>query len=165
MRIFANYKLSNTLVKPSNSDFASTAYNHSQGSHMLKATVSSISQKASYLASLRQIQIGNDKGSTNNNNNPADAQGKQNAEVNTCCSLKGKPINHILLETTFVVVQNKYGQYIPCRALLDGTSQSHSITELFAASEVKKDPNTCFDIRHQQCKHCDTPQYVNTFKA
>jgi hypothetical protein len=78
----------------------------------------------------RQIKTIKDKGSTNNNsNNPENAQGKQNAQVNTYCSLKGKPRNHILVATAIVEVQNKFGQYIPCRALLDRASQSHFITE------------------------------------
>ena len=64
----------------------------------------------------RQIKTTIDKGSTNNHNkNPADAQGKQNADVNTYFSWKGKPRNHILLAAD-VEVQNKSGQYIPCRA-------------------------------------------------
>jgi hypothetical protein len=70
----------------------------------------------------RQIKPANDKESTKNNNNPAHAQGKQNAEVNTYCSLKGKPRNHILLATAIVEVQNKYGQYVPYRALVDSSS-------------------------------------------
>jgi hypothetical protein len=49
--------------------------------------------------------------------------------VNTYCSLKGKPRNHILLATAIVEVKNKAGQYVPCRALLDSASQSHFITE------------------------------------
>ena len=74
-------------------------------------------------------QLTNDKGTTNNNNNPAEAKGKQNAEINTYCSLKGKPRNHILLATAIVEVQNRSGQYIPCTALLDSASQSHFIPE------------------------------------
>jgi hypothetical protein len=74
-------------------------------------------------------QLTYDKGSTNNKHNPAGAQGKQSAEINTYCSFKGKPRNHILLPTAIVEVQNKSGQYIPCRALLDGGSQLHFITE------------------------------------
>ena len=53
----------------------------------------------------------------------------KNAEVNTYCSLKGKPRNHILLATAIVEVQNKSGQYVSSTALLDSTSQSHFITE------------------------------------
>jgi hypothetical protein len=44
--------------------------------------------------------------------------------------LKGKPRNHILLTIAIVEIQNKSGQYVPCRALLDSASfQSHFITE------------------------------------
>jgi hypothetical protein len=76
----------------------------------------------------RHIQAANDKGSTSSNNLPADAQGST-AEVNTYCSFKQKPRNHILLTTAIVEFKNKVGQYVPCRALLDGSSQSHFITE------------------------------------
>ena len=44
-------------------------------------------------------------------------------------SYKGKPRNHILLATATVEVQNKCGQCLPCRALLDSGFQSHFITE------------------------------------
>jgi len=70
----------------------------------------------------------NDKGSINNNQS-ADAKDNPTAEVNTYCSLKGKPRNHILLATAVVEVQNRSGQYVPCRALLDNASQSYFITE------------------------------------
>ena len=43
--------------------------------------------------------------------------------------MKGKPTNHILLATAIVEVINKFGQYVPRRALLDSGSQSHFITE------------------------------------
>jgi len=69
-----------------------------------------------------------DKGLTNHNR-PAEAKGNSNADVNTYCSFKGKPRNHILLAKAVVDVQKKSGQYVPCRALLDGASQSHFITE------------------------------------
>jgi len=62
----------------------------------------------------RHIQP-NDKGSTNHNR-PAEAKGNPTAEVNTYCSFKGKPRNHILLATAVVEVQNKSVQYVPCRA-------------------------------------------------
>jgi len=75
----------------------------------------------------RQIQSINDKGSVTNG--PADARGSSTAEVNTYYSFKGKPRNQIQFATDIVEVQNKYGQYVPCRALLDSASQSHIITE------------------------------------
>jgi hypothetical protein len=77
----------------------------------------------------KQNQTTNDKGSTTNNNHSAKAKGTTTAEVNIYCSLKSKPINHILLATAIVDVKNKSGQYVPCRALLDSGSQSHFITE------------------------------------
>ena len=43
--------------------------------------------------------------------------------------MRGKPRNHNLLATAIVEVGNKFGQYVPCRALLDSASQSHFITE------------------------------------
>jgi len=76
----------------------------------------------------RQNQSTNDKGSATNGP-PADARGSPTAEVNTYCSFNSKPRNHILLATAIVEVQNKSGQYVPCRALLDSASQSHFITE------------------------------------
>jgi len=78
----------------------------------------------------RQLQSTNDKCSTTNL--PlADVKGSSTAEVNTYCSFKGKPRNYILLSTTIVEVQNKFVQYVPCRALLDTASQSHSITDVY----------------------------------
>jgi len=62
-------------------------------------------------------------------NGPADARGSSTAEVNTYCSFKSKPRNQILLATAIVEVQNKFGQYDPCKELLDRASQSHFITE------------------------------------
>ena len=75
----------------------------------------------------KQKQNSNDKRSTTRNP-PADAKGT-NAEVNSYCSFKGRPRNHILLATAIIDVKNKAGQYVPCRALLDSASQSHFITE------------------------------------
>jgi hypothetical protein len=68
-------------------------------------------------------QANNNKKSTANTNLPADANGILATDINTYCSLKGKPRNHILLATANVEVKNKAGQYGPCRALLDSASQ------------------------------------------
>ena len=76
----------------------------------------------------RQLQSTNGKGSAIISP-PADVRDSSTAEVNTYCSFKGNPRNHILLATTIVEVQNKSGQYVPRRALLDSASQSHFITE------------------------------------
>jgi len=89
----------------------------------------------------RQLQSTNDKGSAISSP-PADARGSSTAEVHTYCSYKGKPRNHILLATAIVEVQNKFGQYVPCRALLDSASQSHFITQ---------NPDTCNNTGHIQC--------------
>ena len=75
----------------------------------------------------RQYQSINDKGSVTNG--PADSKGRSTSEVDTYCSFKGKSRNQILHATAIVEVQNKSGQYVPCRALLDSASQSHFITE------------------------------------
>jgi hypothetical protein len=45
----------------------------------------------------KQNQTTNDKGSTTNNKHSANAKGTTTAEVNTYCTLKNKPRNHILL--------------------------------------------------------------------
>jgi len=55
-------------------------------------------------------------------NPPANQRDSAPAEVNTYCSLKSKPINHVLLATAIVEVKNKYNQYVPCRVLLDSAS-------------------------------------------
>jgi hypothetical protein len=66
--------------------------------------------------------------STNGNNS---SQGKSNsiAEVNTYCSIKGKPTNQVLLATAMVEIKNKFNQYITCRVLLDSASQLNFISE------------------------------------
>jgi hypothetical protein len=62
----------------------------------------------------RQTQAPRDKSSTTSNNKSSNAQGNSTAEVNTYCSFKGKPMNHILLAIVIVEVKNKFGQYVPC---------------------------------------------------
>jgi hypothetical protein len=75
----------------------------------------------------RQNQaVNNRKPSTSQS---AGAQGNSTTEVNTYCSFKGKPRNHILMATAIVKIQSKSGQFVPCRALLDSASQSHFIIE------------------------------------
>jgi len=76
----------------------------------------------------RQLQSTNDKGSAISSPT-ADARGSSTAEFNTYFSFKSKPRNHILFVTAIVEVQNKFGQYVPCRALIDSASQSHFIIE------------------------------------
>jgi len=72
-----------------------------------------------------------------NHNPSANQRNSTPAEANTYCSLKSKPVNHILLATAIVEVRNKYNQYVPCRVLLD--SASHS--------------DTCVNTRDKQCEH------------
>ena len=50
-----------------------------------------------------------DKGSTTNNSLSTNTKGSTNKKLNTYCSLKGQAKNHILLATSIVVVQNKFG--------------------------------------------------------
>jgi len=95
---------------------------------------------------LRQNQSTNDRRSANSP--PAEAKGNPTAEVNMYCSFKGKPRNHILLAAAIVEVQNKSGQYVPCRALLDSASQSHFITEMCTTFEVNDDPDTYINTGH-----------------
>jgi hypothetical protein len=45
------------------------------------------------------------------------------------CAFKGKPHTYVMLATAIVNVQNSFGQYVPCRALLDSAFQSHFVTE------------------------------------
>jgi hypothetical protein len=77
----------------------------------------------------KQSQPRNDKESSTNTHQSANAKGTTTAEVNTYCSLEGKPNNRILLATAVVEVRNKFGQYVPCRELLDSASQAHFIAE------------------------------------
>jgi hypothetical protein len=68
-------------------------------------------------------------GSSVKNNQSVKTKSVTGANVNTYHTLKGKPKNQTLLATAIVEVRNKFGQYIPCRALLDSGSLSHFITE------------------------------------
>ena len=132
---------------------------------MFKTSVSQMQQTASYFFHVdRQNQATNDKGSKNSNNRPPDIHGSSTTEVNTHCSLTGKP-KYIFLATATVEVKNKFGQYIPCRALLDSASQSHFLSELCTVFEVTKDPNTFIHIGHQQCNHCSSSRCFNSFKV
>ena len=74
----------------------------------------------------RQTQSVNDMSV---NNQIAGAQGNSSAPVIYVLFIQVQAQNHILLATAIVEIQNKSGQYIPCRALLDSVSQSHFITE------------------------------------
>ena len=69
---------------------------------------------------------------TSTNNPPADGKCKSNTEINIYCSIKKKPGDYILHATVIEKIQIKFGQYIPCRVLLDRSSQSHFITDRFA---------------------------------
>jgi hypothetical protein len=52
----------------------------------------------------------------------ADTKSSTSEELNTYFSLNGQAKNHVLLATAIVEVQDKFGQYLPCRALLDSAS-------------------------------------------
>ena len=74
-----------------------------------------------------------DKVQSSVNNNGNSASHESNSEtapekVNTYCSLKNQPNTHVLLATAIVLVQNKHGDYIPWRPLLDSASQTHCVT-------------------------------------
>jgi hypothetical protein len=77
----------------------------------------------------KQHQVGNANRTATNNNSPAITRGETSAEVNTYHTLKGKPRSNILLAAAVVEVRDKSDQYVPCRALLDSSSQSQFITE------------------------------------
>jgi len=131
---------------------------------MFKTSVSQM-QQTYFFHMDRQNQATNDKGSKNCNNLPANIRVSSTAEVNTYCSLTGKPKNHIFLAIAIVEVKNKFGQYVPRRALLDSASQSHFISEMCTLFEVTKDPNTCILTGHQQCKHYSSSWCFNSFKV
>jgi len=93
----------------------------------------------------RQNQATNDRGSTGNNL-PANAKGISTAEVNTYCSLKDKPRNHILLAKAIVkrlqinlVNMFQAGQYL---------SITFHNREMRTTLEVIKDPDTCLSTGH-----------------
>ena len=96
----------------------------------------------------KQNQTTNGKGSTTNNNHSANAKGTTTAEVNTYCSLKNKPRNHILLATAIAEVQNKSGQCPmqgPIRQRLPVAFYNRKMRTTF---EVIKDSNTCIHPGH-----------------
>jgi hypothetical protein len=55
--------------------------------------------------------------------------GTSKTNINLSCAFKGKPHTYVMLATAIVHVENSFGQYVPCRALLDSASQSHFVTE------------------------------------
>jgi len=136
----------------------------------------------------KKNQASNEPTSTTSNP-PADVKDTPTPEINTYCSFKGQPQTHILLATAIVEVRNRFGQYVPCRVLLDSASQSHFITErcvqllkltktrthaaiqvntathhreMCTSVEVNKDPDLCSHTGHKQGKHCHTSQSVNS---
>jgi len=76
-----------------------------------------------------QNSSASDRRPITNHNPSANQRSSTPAEVNTYCSLKSKPINHVLLATAIVEVKNKYNKYVPCRVLLDSASQLNFISE------------------------------------
>lgn len=73
-----------------------------------------------------------------------DAESKSESSENSdslnlaLCSYKGEP--SVLLTTALINIENREGNWIQCRALLDNGSQSHFMTkELFAKLNLKKD--------------------------
>jgi hypothetical protein len=55
--------------------------------------------------------------------------GTSKTNINMYCAFKGKPRTYVMLATAIVHVKNSFGRYVPCRASLDSTSQSHFVTE------------------------------------
>jgi len=76
-----------------------------------------------------QISSASDRRSNTNHNPSANQRNSAPPEVNTYCSLKSKPTNHVLLATATVEVKNKYNQYVPCHVLLVSASQLNFISE------------------------------------
>ena len=109
-----------------------------------------------------QPQSANDRRSANNQS--AGSQSNTTAEVNTYCSFKGKPRNHNLLATASVEIQNKAGQYVPCRALLDSASQSHFITERCVQRLRVSRTQSHTSIQGISNVNTATPQCVTTSK-
>jgi hypothetical protein len=67
----------------------------------------------------------------------------------TLHSLKRQPHTHVLLETAIVHVKNKYGQYVPCSAILDSAAQLHLVTERLVQRfklTTSKNPTSIRDI-------------------
>jgi hypothetical protein len=81
-----------------------------------------------------QTETTNDKKSTTSSNQSL------SADINTYCSFEGKPNNRIFLATAAVGVKNKFGQYIPCTALLDSANQAHFITESCVHLRLRRAP-------------------------
>jgi hypothetical protein len=81
-------------------------------------------------------------------NHSANAKGATTAEVNTYRSLKGKPINHILLATAIVDIKNNSGQYAPCRAVRQWLPVAFYNRKMRTTFEVIKDTNTCIHPGH-----------------
>jgi hypothetical protein len=96
----------------------------------------------------KQKQKSNDRKSTTSNP-PADVKATTNAEVNTYCSFKGRPKNHILLATAIVEVKNKSGQYVMQSIVRQCLSVTLHNRKVCAMIEVIKDSNTYFHSGHQ----------------
>jgi len=106
-----------------------------QEPHMFQTSVLCHKKHHTMLYKDNQNHPTNNKVTTGNP--PAETEGTT-AEVNTYSSLKSKTQTHILLATAIVEVRNKFGQYVPCRALLDSASQSHFIIERFVRFRLSK---------------------------
>ena len=127
---FSSYNPGNMPIVPNNLDCASIVCNHiSRVIHVQDKCVVSATSDIIHCYIWKEKTKLCSKDSTSNKNLPAETRGSTTAGGNTYCSLKNKPRNHILLATAIVEVQNKSGQYVPCRALLDSGSESSFITE------------------------------------
>jgi hypothetical protein len=106
---------------PNNQICASIVCKHSKNHHCSRQLCRQCNRRHHTLLHIDKQQT-RDKGSTTNNSLTVDLRGSTNKELNTYCSLRGQAKNHVLLATAIVEVQDKLGQYIPCRALLDSAS-------------------------------------------
>ncbi|CAK9800717.1 hypothetical protein ANTPLA_LOCUS7241 [Anthophora plagiata] len=68
-------------------------------------------------------------------------QSKPNATISCVANSDRSPLEQVVLSTAVVYIENKQGQRIPCRALLDSGSQSNFITyELCKKLGIKYEP-------------------------
>jgi len=126
---FSKCKLNKTLTILSNQDLFQLLATIYQESYMFETSMPSVSQETSYLAAHRQAKINQLMTRGLATNGRGVSRSNSPAEFNTNYSFKGKHRNQILLAIAIVEVENKSGQYVPCRELIDNASQSHNITE------------------------------------
>jgi hypothetical protein len=65
----------------------------------------------------------------NSHSRESTPEGISKTNINMYCAFKGKPRTYVLLATAIVHEQNSFGQYVPCRALLNSASESHFVMD------------------------------------